>query len=52
MGPEGTANSSLEADLIAILEGIKLAKELEGRKIIAVSDCLEAVVAINEEEVM
>lgn len=41
-----------EAEMWAILEGIKVARDRKGARVILVSDCMEAVNAINEDEVI
>lgn len=50
LGQKGKAESPLEAEIVAMLEGVKAAKELGGSKILILSDCFEAVKAVNENE--
>lgn len=49
-GPERDANSSLEAELFAILEGVRMIINRKGKRACVISDCLDVVKAINDEE--
>lgn len=49
-GAIGRADSPLEAEVNALLEGIKMAREVGIEKALFLSDCFEAVKAINEKD--
>lgn len=51
-GAIGRADSPLEAEVNALLEGIKMAREVGIEKALFLSDCFEAVKAINEKDIL